>query len=157
MKFIAKIVGGTILVVFTLFVGCGMLMSAGQNELKQGAGQGGSFLTSLSTGAPDGLTKVQKTAWSSATQYLNTMSFSREGLIQQLSSSAGNSYKVADATVAVDSLVTDWNENAARSARNYLNMSGFSCKGLIQQLSSSAGDKYTVSQAKYGAQKAGAC
>jgi hypothetical protein len=83
--------------------------------------------------------------------------FSRAGLIQQLSSDAGDGYSVSDATAAVESLSVDWNENAARSARDYLDMTGFSCQGLIQQLSSSAGDKYTVAQATYGARQAGAC
>jgi hypothetical protein len=83
--------------------------------------------------------------------------FSRDGLISQLSSNAGDGYSVADATAAVDSLSVDWNENAAKSAAQYLSMSGFSCKGLIEQLSSSAGDKYTVDQATYGARQAGAC
>jgi hypothetical protein len=83
--------------------------------------------------------------------------FSRDGLIEQLSSDAGDGYSVADATVAVDSLDVDWKENAAKSARQYLSMSGFSCQGLIEQLSSKAGDKYTVDQATYGARQAGAC
>ena len=65
--------------------------------------------------------------------------------------------KVADATVAVDSLNIDWNEEAVKSAQQYLSIQGFSCKGLIQQLSSSAGSGYTVSQATYGARQAGAC
>jgi hypothetical protein len=103
------------------------------------------------------LTAPQKNAVRSAEQYLRMTGFSRDGLIQQLSSDAGDGYSVSDATAAVDSLSVDWNENAARSARQYLNMSGFSCKGLIQQLSSSAGDKYTVEQATYGARQAGAC
>ena len=83
--------------------------------------------------------------------------FSRQGLIDQLSSDAGEGYSVADATAAVDSLDVDWNENAARSAEQYLKMAGFSCKGLIEQLSSDAGEKYTVAQATYGARAAGAC
>lgn len=103
------------------------------------------------------LTPPQKNAVRSAKQYLSMTGFSRDGLIQQLSSSAGDGYDVADATAAVDSLDVDWNENAVRSAKQYLSMSGFSCKGLIQQLSSSAGDKYTVSQATFGARQAGAC
>ena len=78
-------------------------------------------------------------------------------LIQQLSSDAGDGYKITDATVAVDSLNIDWNKQAVRSAEQYLSISGFSCNGLIKQLSSSAGDKYTTSQATYGAQQAGAC
>jgi hypothetical protein len=103
------------------------------------------------------LTSSQRNAVRSANQYLRMTGFSREGLIQQLSSSAGEGYDLADATVAVDSLDVDWNENAVRSAKQYLSMSGFSCKGLIEQLSSSAGEKYTVSEATFGARQAGAC
>jgi len=103
------------------------------------------------------LTGHQKNAVRSAKQYLSISGFSRSGLIQQLSSDAGDGYKVADATVAVDSLNVDWNKQAVRSAKQYLKISGFSCEGLIEQLSSSAGDGYTESQATYGAQQAGAC
>ena len=35
--------------------------------------------------------------------------FSKQGLIDQLSSSAGDGYSVSDAAVAVDSLSVDWN------------------------------------------------
>lgn len=105
----------------------------------------------------EGLTRPQSNAVRSAKQYISMTGFSREGLIQQLSSSAGNGYEVEDATVAVDSLNIDWNEQAVRSAEQYLDMTGFSCDGLIQQLSSSAGSKYTVSEATHGAQQAGAC
>ncbi|WP_148716670.1 Ltp family lipoprotein [Chitinolyticbacter meiyuanensis] len=104
-----------------------------------------------------GLTGPQQNAVRSAKQYLSISGFSRNGLIQQLSADAGDGYKVADATVAVDSLKVDWNQQAVRSAKQYLSISGFSCKGLIEQLSSSAGDGYTKSQATYGAQQAGAC
>lgn len=103
------------------------------------------------------LTFSQMNAARSARQYLAMTGFSRDGLIQQLSSSAGDGYSVSDATAAVDSLDVDWNENAVRSARQYLDMTGFSCEGLIEQLSSSAGEKYTREQATYGARQAGAC
>jgi hypothetical protein len=103
------------------------------------------------------LTGPQRNAVRSAKQYLSMTGFSRDGLIEQLSSDAGEGYSVLDATVAVDSLDVDWNENAVRSAKQYLDMTGFSCKGLIEQLSSSAGEKYTVEQATYGAHQAGAC
>ncbi|WP_350650379.1 Ltp family lipoprotein, partial [Pseudomonas sp. HY13-MNA-CIBAN-0226] len=66
-------------------------------------------------------------------------------------------YDVSDATIAVDSMNIDWNQQAVRSAKQYLNMMGFSCKGLIKQLSSSAGEKYTVDQATYGAKHADGC
>ena len=103
------------------------------------------------------LTGPQKNAVRSAKQYLDMQGFSRAGLINQLSSDAGDGYKVADATVAVDSLNADWNKQAERSAKQYLDMMGFSCKGLIEQLSSSAGDGYTKDQATHGARAVGAC
>ncbi len=83
--------------------------------------------------------------------------FSRNGLIHQLSSDAGEGFDVSDATIAVDSMNIDWNQQAVRSAKQYLKMMGFSCKGLIKQLSSSAGEKYTVDQATYGAKHADGC
>ena len=83
--------------------------------------------------------------------------FSRQGLIDQLSSEYGDQFSVQDATAAVDSLHVDWNAQAVRSAQSYLEMSGFSCQGLIDQLSSPYGDKYTVDQATYGARQAGIC
>ncbi|MCE6958053.1 Ltp family lipoprotein [Cereibacter sphaeroides] len=103
------------------------------------------------------LTRAQTNAARSAKNYLSLQGFSRDGLIDQLSSSYGDGYDVGDATAAVDSLSVDWNEQAARSASKYLEMMGFSCRGLIEQLSSDAGDQYTPSQARYGAEQAGAC
>lgn len=106
---------------------------------------------------PEGLSRPQKNAVRSAEQYINMTGFSREGLIEQLSSEYGDGYGIEDATIAIGSLNIDWNEQAVRSAEEYLDMTGFSCDGLIEQLSSSAGSKYTVSEANYGAQQAGAC
>ena len=107
--------------------------------------------------ASGNLTAAQRNAVRSANSYLQLSGFSRQGLIDQLSSEVGDSYSVGDATVAVNSLSTDWNAQAARSAVSYLELSGFSCRGLIDQLSSEAGDKYTVEQATYGATQAGIC
>jgi hypothetical protein len=83
--------------------------------------------------------------------------FSRQGLIDQLSSEYGEKFSVADATAAVDNLNVDWKAQAARSAAAYLEMSGFSCQGLIDQLSSPSGEQFTVEQATYGAGRAGIC
>lgn len=103
------------------------------------------------------LTRQQKNAVRSAKAYLSIQGFSRDGLIEQLSSPYGDGYEVGDATAAVDSMVVDWNAQAAKSARQYLEIMGMSCNGLIDQLSASAGDKFTASQARYGATQAGAC
>ncbi|UXZ05050.1 Ltp family lipoprotein [Moraxella nasicaprae] len=103
------------------------------------------------------LTASQKNAVRSAENYLDFKGFSRDGLIAQLSSEYGDGYSKKDATVAVDSLDVDWNEQAVIAAKNYLEFKGFSCKGLVDQLSSKHGDKFTKEQAEYGAKGAGAC
>lgn len=105
----------------------------------------------------NGMTNQQKNAVRSAKNYISFQGFSRDGLINQLSSDAGDGYNIDDATIAVDSMDIDYNEQAGRSAENYLSFTGFSCEGLVTQLSSSAGDKYTKEQAEYGAKLAGAC
>jgi hypothetical protein len=81
--------------------------------------------------------------------------FSRAGLIDQLSSSAGDGYTKADATFAVDHVHVNWNQQAVRSAKDYLAMSHFSRAGLIEQLSSSFGDGYTKAQAIYAVNHVG--
>jgi hypothetical protein len=103
------------------------------------------------------LTGPQKNARRSAESYLRMSGFSRKGLIEQLSSDAGEGYELADATAAVDTLTVDWKEQAGRSAKNYVQMMPFSCNGLIEQLSSDAGDGYTVEEATFGAQQTDAC
>ncbi len=103
------------------------------------------------------MTQQQQSAVAEAHQYLNTLAFSQQGLIDQLDSSAGSGYSVNDATVAVDSLTVDWNAEAVQAAKEYLNTQPFSCSDLIQQLDSSAGSQFTVAQATYGATQAGDC
>ena len=107
--------------------------------------------------AVQSLTGPQKNAVRAAQSYLSISAFSRDGLIEQLSSQAGNGFNINDATKAVDSMNVDWNQEAVKSAKQYLQMMGFSCNGLVQQLSSRAGAKFTQQQATFGAQRAGAC
>jgi len=89
-----------------------------------------------------------------AQDYLDMQGFSRQGLIDQLSSDYGDKFPVAIATAAVDALTVDWNQEAVEAAQGYVEMQGFSRQGLIDQLSSDYGDKFTVAQATYGADKA---
>lgn len=106
----------------------------------------------------DGLSAEEKNALASAQNYLAMMAFSRQGLIDQLSSEYGDKYPVEAATKAVDYLeennLVDWNEQAYKAAQNYLSMMSFSQQQLVEQLSSDYGDKYTQEQAEYGAAKA---
>jgi len=99
------------------------------------------------------LTPSQEQAIRAAQSYLDFTAFSRQGLIDQLSSEYGNQFSVEDATFAVDSSNTDWNAQAVKSAQSYLEFSAFSCQGLIDQLSSEYGSQFTVEQATHGARQ----
>ena len=101
------------------------------------------------------MTVSQKNAIESAQEYLASEAFSRVGLIQQLSSSAGSGFPKVDAIYAVNHIHVNWNEEAVKDAKEYLATQGFSRAGLIQQLESSAGSGFTHAQAVYGVNHTG--
>jgi Host cell surface-exposed lipoprotein len=117
-----------------------------------------SYYASTSTTIPrPALTQQQKSALSSAKQYLALEGFSQQGLIDQLDSPDGGQYSVNDATVAVHSLNENWNNEAVQSAKSYMKLEPKSCDALIAQLDSPDGGQFTQAQATYGAQQAGDC
>lgn len=144
--------------------GCG---SSGGGGSGGGGGGGGSSLgggSNIGSGAahehatktqtaPD-LTAGQQEALQSAKSYLELGGISKAGLIEQLSSSAGEGFPKADATYAAAHVGADWNAEAVESAKSYLKLGGMSKSGLIEQLSSSVGEQFTLPQAQYGADKA---
>jgi hypothetical protein len=99
------------------------------------------------------LTSGQENALESGQSYVDMSGFSKQGLIQQLSSSAGEGFSKADAVFAANHVDVNWNDEAVESAQDYLDMSSFSRDGLIEQLSSSAGEGFTLAQAQYAADK----
>jgi outer membrane biosynthesis protein TonB len=103
---------------------------------------------------PD-MTTAQNNAVQAAQDYLDTMAMSKQGLIELLSSSAGDGYARADATFAVSHVDADWNKEAVEAARDYLDTVPMSGAELTQQLSSSAGDGFTLAQATYAVSKVG--
>jgi hypothetical protein len=104
--------------------------------------------------APDkpNVTVSQEQALESAQSYVDTMGFSKAGLLDQLTSSAGEGFSQADAQYAVDHVHADWNSEAVESAQAYMDMGGFSRASLIDQLEF---DKYTPAQAEYAANHVG--
>ena len=79
-----------------------------------------------------------------AEDYLDYSAFSRTGLIKQLKYEG---FSLADATYAVDHVVVNWNEQAAKKAADYLDYSSFSRSGLMDQL---LYEGFTQTQAAYG-------
>ena len=101
-------------------------------------------------------TVSQQSAITAAEQYLSMgEGFSREGLIQQLDSSAGSGFSVADAKFAVNHITVNWDQQAALAAKGYMQMGGFSRSSMVQQLESSAGSGFTHAQAVFGAKSVG--
>ena len=97
------------------------------------------------------MTMAQANAYKAGLNYLNMMAFSREGLIDQLSSEYGDGYDREDAEVAVNAFeeggLVDWDEEAKEAAQNYLDTMPFSKDELVQQLESEYGDNFTHEQA----------
>lgn len=114
---------------------------------------GGSSGTPAARQHPN-MTAGEANALQSARDYLDSGSFSKKGLIEQLSSSAGEGFSRHDAKFAVDHLHVNWYAQAAKSAADYLQSSPMSKADLIEQLSSSVGEGFTEAQAEYGADKA---
>ena len=94
-------------------------------------------------------TVSQKNAARSAQSYLNSMAFSRSGLIKQLEFEG---FSNEDAVYGVEHVSVDWNEQAAKSAKSYLNSMAFSRAGLIEQLEY---EGFTREQAVYGVEQNG--
>src|SRR3954453_4137352 len=80
--------------------------------------------------------RANRRALESAESYLAMSGFSKQGLYEQLSSSAGEGFSQAEAQYAVDHVDADWSKEAVESARSYLEMSPMSRNELIEQLSS---------------------
>ena len=84
-----------------------------------------------------------------ARNYLNFMSFSRKGLIEQL---VYEGYSTESAEYAVDNIGADWNEQCAKKAKDYLEFMSFSREGLYEQL---AYEGFTDEQIQYGLSQVG--
>jgi hypothetical protein len=98
----------------------------------------------------DAATVGQKNALDSAKSYLEYMSFSKKGLIDQLKF---DGYTTKEANYAVKHCGANWTKQALKSAKNYLDTMAFSKKGLTDQLKF---DGYTTKEANYGVKNCGA-
>lgn len=96
-------------------------------------------------------------ALTSAQDYLSDgQGFSRQGLIDQLDSSSGDNFSVADATWGVNHSGANWDDQAVDCAKGYMSDGqGFSREGLIQQMTSAYGNQFTEAQAEYAANAVG--
>jgi len=76
-------------------------------------------------------TLSEKNAVGMAKNYINSMAFSKKGLIEQL---VFEGFSTEDATYAVNKINVDWKEQAVIAGNDYLDTMSFSKGGLIEQL-----------------------
>ena len=94
-------------------------------------------------------TTGEKNALAKAKKYLQTTSFSYNGLVKQLEY---EKYSHEEAVYAADNCGADWNEQADEKAKDYLKTDSFSKDSLIEQLEY---EGFTHEQAVYGAESNG--
>lgn len=149
-------------VLIALAVGSFALVSMGQDGCSETGDSPGDNRPRASKKAGDpkpageeepNLTSGQENALGAAEDYVAFAGFSKQGLIDQLSSPAGDGYSKADATFAANNVDVDWKEEAVEAAQDYLDYTSFSESDLIEQLTSPAGDQFTQEEAEYAVKK----
>lgn len=89
-------------------------------------------------------TTGENNALSKAKSYLDTMPFSKKGLIKQLKF---DGFSSKEAKYGANKCGANWKKQAEAKAKKYLSTMAFSKKGLIKQLKY---DEFTNKEAKYG-------
>ncbi|MBZ5952878.1 Ltp family lipoprotein [Leuconostoc gelidum subsp. gasicomitatum] len=87
-----------------------------------------------------------------AKTYGTTMSMSKDGIYDQLTSEAGEKFPTDAAQYAIDNVNVDYNKNALSKAKTYQKDMSMATDAIRDQLTSSAGEKFTPEQAEYAIQ-----
>lgn len=90
-----------------------------------------------------------KSALKKAKMYSDTMSMSKIGLYDQLTSEYGEKFTEEAAQYAIDNVEADWNENALKKAKTYQETMSMSKNAIYDQLISEYGEKFTADEAQY--------
>ena len=93
--------------------------------------------------------KEYKSALRKAKVYSDTMSMSKAGLYDQLTSEYGEKFSAEAAQYAVDNLNANWKENALKKAKVYQETMAMSPSAIYDQLVSEYGEKFTAGEAQY--------
>ncbi|WP_042274662.1 Ltp family lipoprotein [[Clostridium] dakarense] len=90
-----------------------------------------------------------KSALRKAKTYSDTMSMSKAGLYEQLTSEYGEKFPQEAAQYAIDNVEADWKENALKKAKTYQKDMAMSSSAIYDQLISDYGEKFTEEEAQY--------
>lgn len=90
-----------------------------------------------------------KSALAKAKIYSDTMSMSKAGVYDQLTSEYGEKFKAEAAQYAIDNIKADWKKNALNKAKTYQKDMAMSPSAIYDQLISEYGEKFTAEEAQY--------
>ena len=97
----------------------------------------------------DNVPTEYKSALKKAKIYSDTMSMSKAGLYDQLTSEYGEKFTAEEAQYAIDNLEANWKENALKKAKTYQDSMAMSPSAIYDQLISDYGEKFTAEEAQY--------
>jgi hypothetical protein len=90
-----------------------------------------------------------KSALKKAKTYSDTMSMSKIGVYDQLTSEYGEKFSQDAGQYAVDNVKADWKANALKKGQTYQDDMAMSPKAVYDQLVSEYGEKFTAKEAQY--------
>ena len=99
--------------------------------------------------AKDDVPREHKAALEKAELYAETMSMSKKGIYEQLTSEYGEKFDKDAADYAMENIEFDWKENALKKAQTYAETMSMSDSAIYDQLVSESGEKFTEEEAKY--------
>lgn len=149
-----------------LVVGIGFLATPSDTSAKDSASSNGSTVSDSANkdnkdSKPEAAPKEEKAddtknvpsehklALKKAKSYSTTMSMSKQGLYEQLTSEYGEKFKPDAAQYAIDNLKVDYKENALKKAKSYRETMSMSNDAIYDQLVSEYGEKFTKEEAQY--------
>lgn len=97
----------------------------------------------------DDVSQEFKNALKKGQSYADTMSMSKQGVYNQLTSEYGEGFPSEAAQYAIDNLNVDWNSNALKKAKTYYEGMSMSKDGVYDQLVSDYGEQFTAEEAQY--------
>lgn len=132
-----------------LFMTMMMLFAAGCGDDAGRSADGNKPTTKVEQKKAPEVPREYRNALRVAENYNEVLYMSKQGLYDQLTSSAGEKFPPEAAQYAVDNIKANWKENALKKARDYDKMMPMSRQALYDQLTSSAGEKFTPEEARY--------
>lgn len=97
----------------------------------------------------DSVPREFKAALKKAELYAETMSMSKAGIYDQLTSEYGENFPAEAAQYAIDNIKFDWKEIALKKAEMYAENMSMSDSAIYDQLISEYGEKFTKEEAQY--------